>query len=118
MPILNRPDLAPAVRAGIISAGQADRLAEFFGASAATEKPRFTFVHVRYYLGGMIGEAERIFAQGIEGVGRGARQLSLDGPPAGAFPLFVNRLHAGTVKVLAAPAVMRDPPREMSVNPA
>ena len=54
MPLLNRPDLDPAVRAGIISSGQADSLAEFFGASAATEQPRFTFVHVLYYLGGMI----------------------------------------------------------------
>lgn len=51
---LTRPDLEPAVRAGILSTEQADRLAEFFGASPAGEQPRFTFVHVLYYLGGMI----------------------------------------------------------------
>ena len=50
----------------------------------------------------MVGEAERIFAEGIEGVGRSARRLSLDGLPAGAFLLLVNRLHARTVE---APAV-------------
>jgi hypothetical protein len=54
MPRLTRPGLEPAVRAGIVSAEQADRLAEFFGASTASEQPRFSFVHVLYYLGGMI----------------------------------------------------------------
>jgi len=52
MPRPSRSDLEPAVRAGIIVAEQADRLAEFFG--AASEQPRFGFVHVLYYLGGMI----------------------------------------------------------------
>ena len=44
------------MRAGILDAEQADRLAEFFGAppAAAAEEPRFSFVHVLYYLGGMI----------------------------------------------------------------
>ena len=51
---IQRPELEPAVRAGILSAEQADRLVEFFGASTAPEQPRFTFVHVLYYLGGMI----------------------------------------------------------------
>ena len=51
---LPRSDLERAVSAGILSAEQADRLAEFFGASPATEQARFTFVHVLYYLGGMI----------------------------------------------------------------
>ena len=48
---MRRAELEPAVRAGILSAEQADRLAEFF---AARETPRFSFVHVLYYLGGMI----------------------------------------------------------------
>ncbi len=51
---LKRSELEPAVRAGILNGEQADRLAEFFGASAAAEEPRFSFVHVLYYLGGMI----------------------------------------------------------------
>ncbi len=51
---LQRPELDPAVRAGILTAEQADRLVEFFAASPATEQARFTFVHVLYYLGGMI----------------------------------------------------------------
>jgi hypothetical protein len=52
---LQRSELDRAVRAGILSAEQADRLAEFYGASpAAAEQPRFSFVHVLYYLGGMI----------------------------------------------------------------
>lgn len=52
---LQRPELERAVRAGILSAEQADRLAEFFGAPpVAADQPRFSFVHVLYYLGGMI----------------------------------------------------------------
>jgi hypothetical protein len=58
MSTINRRDLDPAVRGGIISAEQADRLAAFLAgtatAAAAAERPRFTFVHVLYYLGGMI----------------------------------------------------------------
>jgi hypothetical protein len=51
--MLSRSDLEPAVKAGILSAAQADRLAEFYAATAS-ERPRFSFVHVLYYLGGMI----------------------------------------------------------------
>lgn len=54
---MRRSELEPAVRAGILSAEQADRLAGFLGASAGArgeEAPRFSFVHVLYYLGGMI----------------------------------------------------------------
>ena len=51
---LQRSELERAVRAGILSAEQADRLAEFFGAPSAADRPRFNFVHVLYYLGGMI----------------------------------------------------------------
>jgi len=51
--MLSRNDLEPAVKAGILDAAQADRLAEFYAASAS-EQPRFSFVHVLYYLGGMI----------------------------------------------------------------
>ena len=54
MTTLQRPDLDRAVNAGILSAQQADRLAEFFDASPATEQPRLSLVHVLYYLGGMI----------------------------------------------------------------
>src|SRR5215467_8520526 len=55
MTALRRPDLDSAVREGIISAQQADRLAAHLAASgAASEQPRFTLVHVLYYLGGMI----------------------------------------------------------------
>ena len=50
-----RADLDGAVRAGIVSAEQADRLAAYLGgATAGHEQPRFSFVHVLYYLGGMI----------------------------------------------------------------
>lgn len=41
------------MRAGILSADQAERLAAFLQESA-TETPRFSFVHVLYYLGGLI----------------------------------------------------------------
>ena len=50
---MRRTELQPAVEAGILSAAQADRLAAFLAASAAAA-PRFSFVHVLYYLGGMI----------------------------------------------------------------
>src|SRR6476619_2268508 len=48
---MRRKDLEPAVKKGILTAQQADRLVEFL---AAGDTPRFTFVHVLYYLGGMI----------------------------------------------------------------
>src|SRR3954463_377559 len=48
---MRRKDLEPAVKKGILSAQQADRLVEFL---AAGDTPRFSFVHVLYYLGGMI----------------------------------------------------------------
>src|SRR6266567_3717846 len=52
---ITRAELDGAVRAGIVSADQADKLAAYFGAAVAiAEQPRFTFVHVLYYLGGMI----------------------------------------------------------------
>ena len=52
---ITRAELDGAVRAGIVSAEQADKLAAYLGAAVATaEQPRFTFVHVLYYLGGMI----------------------------------------------------------------
>src|SRR5262245_16037492 len=44
-------ELRGAVAAGIISAEQAERLAEFLSRNAS---PRFTFVNVLYYLGGML----------------------------------------------------------------
>jgi hypothetical protein len=50
---MRRTELQPAVEAGILSAAQADRLAEFLATSTAAT-PRFSFVHVLYYLGGMI----------------------------------------------------------------
>lgn len=48
---MRRADLEGAVREGILSREQADRLSEFL---ARTGEPRFMFVHVLYYLGGMI----------------------------------------------------------------
>ena len=56
MPSPNRSDLAAAVTAGIITAEQQERLQQFFaaGTTVVIDKPRFTFVHVLYYLGGMI----------------------------------------------------------------
>src|SRR6476660_3987851 len=48
---MRRKDLEPAVKKGILTAEQADRLVEFL---AAGDTPRFSFVHVLYYLGGMI----------------------------------------------------------------
>ena len=48
---MRRADFEAAVREGIITAQQADRLARFM---AVSDTPRFTFVHVLYYLGGMI----------------------------------------------------------------
>ncbi len=48
---MRRADLEPAVREGIITRDQADRLAQFL---TRTGEPKFTFVHVLYYLGGMI----------------------------------------------------------------
>lgn len=50
---MRRTELQPAVEAGILSAGQADQLAAFLAAYGAAT-PRFSFVHVLYYLGGMI----------------------------------------------------------------
>jgi hypothetical protein len=56
MTALRRSDLDSAVREGIISAEQADHLVAHLAGSAAPahEQPRFTLVHVLYYLGGMI----------------------------------------------------------------
>jgi hypothetical protein len=55
MAIVRRSELDGAVREGILSAQQADRLAAYLGGPAASgATPRFTFVHVLYYLGGMI----------------------------------------------------------------
>jgi hypothetical protein len=58
MGTIRRSELDGAVREGILSAAQADRLAAFFAGSAAAvprgAASRFTFVHVLYYLGGMI----------------------------------------------------------------
>jgi MFS family permease len=58
MAAIRRSDLEGAIREGILSAAQADRLAAFFAGrtadSPAAAGPRFTFVHVLYYLGGMI----------------------------------------------------------------
>jgi hypothetical protein len=50
---MRRGELDKAVQAGILSADQANRLAAFLEAGAA-QAPRFSFVHVLYYLGGMI----------------------------------------------------------------
>jgi hypothetical protein len=50
---MQRSELEGAVRQGILSAEQADRLAQYLAGSAA-DAPRFSFVHVLYYLGGMI----------------------------------------------------------------
>ena len=55
MTALRRPDLDSAVSGGIITAQQADRLVAHLAASGVpSEQPRFTLVHVLYYLGGMI----------------------------------------------------------------
>jgi hypothetical protein len=56
---MRRADLEQAVRAGILSADQAERLAAFLagqpaGAPAGAEEARFSLVHVLYYLGGLI----------------------------------------------------------------
>ena len=48
---MNRSELEAAVREGIVDREQADRLAAFFSRRAS---PRFTFVNVLYYLGGMV----------------------------------------------------------------
>jgi hypothetical protein len=48
----DRKRLNEAVQAGIIDPGQAARLLQFF--VQERERPRFTLVHVLYYLGGMI----------------------------------------------------------------
>jgi len=52
---ISKAQLDGAVRAGIVSAEQAEKLAAYLGASALPqEQARFTLVHVLYYLGGMI----------------------------------------------------------------
>ena len=48
---MDRAELEAAVREGIITGDQADRLVAFLAPRAA---PRFTFVNVLYYLGGMV----------------------------------------------------------------
>src|SRR4051795_1331206 len=48
---MRRKDLEPAVKKGILTPEQADRLVECL---AASDSPRFSFVHVLYYLGGML----------------------------------------------------------------
>jgi hypothetical protein len=54
---IRRHDLDPAVRGGILTSEQADRLTAFFDSGQPTspeaEHPRFTLGHVLYYLGGM-----------------------------------------------------------------
>jgi len=56
MTTIRSSDLEGAIREGILSPEQAQRLVAFLAGSAAapTGGPRFTFVHVLYYLGGMI----------------------------------------------------------------
>lgn len=56
MATIRRSDLEGAIREGILSAVQADRLVAFLAGKPAVPSggPRFTFVHVLYYLGGMI----------------------------------------------------------------
>jgi len=55
MSSITREKLDGAVGAGIMSAEQADSVAAYLGATAETdERARFSFVHVLYYLGGMI----------------------------------------------------------------
>src|SRR5882672_6448899 len=58
MGTIRRSELDGAVRGGILSAAQADRLAAFLEADATQSftgtEPRFSFVQVLYYLGGMI----------------------------------------------------------------
>ncbi len=52
---ITEAELDGAVREGILDRAQADRLLDYFGRSAASpEQPRFSLVHVLYYLGGMI----------------------------------------------------------------
>ena len=52
---VTKAQLDGAVRAGILSAEQAERLAAYLGSPAAgQEQARFSFVHVLYYLGGLI----------------------------------------------------------------
>ena len=55
---IRRSDLEAAVRERILSPAQADRLAIFLASAradaAGAGEPRFIFVHVLYYLGGMI----------------------------------------------------------------
>ena len=50
---MRRADLEPAVKAGIITGEQADRLAGFWDSNERLG-PRLSFVYVLYYLGGMI----------------------------------------------------------------
>jgi len=56
MGTIRRSELDGAVRGGILSAAQADRLAAFLEADATQPfigtEPRFSFVHVLYYLAG------------------------------------------------------------------
>jgi len=58
MGMIRRSELDGAVREGILSTAQADRLVAFLVGTTekapAVAAPRFTFVHVLYYLGGMI----------------------------------------------------------------
>src|SRR5207247_6185947 len=56
MGTIRRSELDGAVRGGILSAAQADRLVAFLETDATQPSggPRFSFVHVLYYLGGMI----------------------------------------------------------------
>jgi len=51
---MKRSELESAVTAGVITAEQADRLTGFLAAAPDTGEPRYSFVHVLYYLGGMI----------------------------------------------------------------
>ena len=58
MGTIRRSELDGAVRGGILSAAQADRLVAFLETDVTQPSgaagPRFSFVHVLYYLGGMI----------------------------------------------------------------
>src|SRR6266581_70589 len=58
MGTIRRSELDGAVRGGILSAAQADRLVAFLETDTTQPSggtgPRFSFVHVLYYLGGMI----------------------------------------------------------------
>src|SRR6266540_435893 len=96
MSTIRRSELDGAVREGILSPAQADRLVAFLAGSAAAvapggAEPRFSVVHVLYYLGGMVA------------IGAMSLFMTLGWNALGGFGGFVTAIFYGVLALALTP---------------